>query len=229
MEFGYWGLKGAGEPTRWIGAYLGIQWTEYNPASREEWFGSKKAEVGGAFPNLPYLKDGDFVLTESSAIPVYLAHKANRTDLLGNDAKEQAIVRQIEGVLGDIRQAVMKVLFAPGDKKEELKKALGEGGVVHTKAGLLSKFLGTKEFFLGHVTLADFAYAYLCELVCALSASFDLECSLCSSENLCGLCKRVTSLQGIKELHEKRLEVPFMPPQMLDFHFKTSAEAKKCC
>lgn len=33
--------------------------------------------------NLPYLLDGDKVITETAAILVYVCHKANRADLLG--------------------------------------------------------------------------------------------------------------------------------------------------
>jgi len=35
---------------------------------------------------LPYLIDGDKVISESDAIAVYLCHKANRKDLLGRNA-----------------------------------------------------------------------------------------------------------------------------------------------
>lgn len=38
--------------------------------------------------NLPYIKDGDKYVYESAALYVYLAHKANRLDLLGSTADE---------------------------------------------------------------------------------------------------------------------------------------------
>ena len=221
MEFGYWGIKGAGEVIRLVAAYTGASITEYNPATREEWFGGKKAQIGGDFPNLPYLKDGDFVLTETGAIPLYIALKQNRPDLLGNDAKEQATVRMLEGVIGDIRQAVSKAMWTPGDKKEEFRKLFDQGGSVHTKAGYIAKFLGTKDFLVGHITLADFSFLYVCQTIAAVSASFGLTCPVCAHENIKNLCARLTALPGVKELHEKRLAVPLAPSEMVGFDLKT--------
>ena len=204
-----------------VAAYCGAQLNEYNPGSREEWFGTKKAQVGGDFPNLPYLKDGDFVLTESSAIPVYIALKHNKADLLGNNEAEKGQVRMLEGVIGDIRTNVFKILFAPGEKKEEFKKLFEAGGVVHTKAGYLTKYLGSKPFLVGHVTLADFYLVYITQVVGSLASSLGLACPLCSHENIKALCGKLTSLPGVKEHTEKRAAVPYVPSQMVGFEFKT--------
>lgn len=38
------------------------------------------------FANLPYLLDGDKVISESDAIIVYILHKTGRLDLLGRNA-----------------------------------------------------------------------------------------------------------------------------------------------
>ena len=225
MEFGYWGMKGAGEPIRWLIAYLGLQAKEYNPASREEWFDTKKGSLGLDFPNLPYLVDGDFKITESGAIPVYLIHKAGKTELLGKDFKEQAQVRQLEGVLGDIRQAVSKVFFAPENHAAEFAKATGAGSSVATKLEQLSKFLGTKDFFLGHLTWADIIFAYIAENIWVTAVSLGAECPVCKHENLGKLIKRVHELPGIKERVEKAKVIPFAPPGFLKFNLLTSHDA----
>jgi glutathione S-transferase len=39
--------------------------------------------LGLIFPNLPYVIDGDFKLTESKAIHLYIIKKSGKTDLLG--------------------------------------------------------------------------------------------------------------------------------------------------
>ena len=37
----------------------------------------------GPFPNLPYLRDDDFVISDSLAIARYIAKRASREELLG--------------------------------------------------------------------------------------------------------------------------------------------------
>ena len=50
---------------------------------------------------MPYLLDGDKVISESDAICVYLCHIANRKDLLGRNADEQVALYTALGVLKD--------------------------------------------------------------------------------------------------------------------------------
>ena len=230
MELGYWGIKGVAEPIRWLIAYTGMDVHEYTPASSEEWFGSKKSQVGGPFPNLPYLIDGDFRLTESTAIPYYLIKKSGKTELLGKDIVEESVVRQIEGVIGDIRQNVFKAMFTEGGSaqlKTSITKCFEEGGSTRQKLQLLSKYLGDKEYFLGHVTYADILFTYFAEFVSSIALSNDVECPLCAYKNLCELIKRVRGLNGIKERYEASKQVPFMPPQILSFKMLNSAEIEQ--
>ena len=226
MELGYWGIKGLGEPIRWLIGYLGLAVNEYNPATPDEWFGQKKGALGLDFPNLPYLVDGDFKLTESNAIPFYLANKAGKPELFGKDWKEQVVHKEIEGVLADLRQALWKVLFHPDNHAEEYKKSHAEGTSVHAKLDQLSKFLGTKEFFLGHVTYVDFIFAYLAEISWVTAVSLGHHGHPDKHENLKALAKRVHELAGVKERVEKAQAVPFMPPTMMKFKFLSTAEAK---
>ena len=58
-----------------------------------------------AAANLPYLLDGDKVVCESNAIIVYICHKANRADLLGDNADDQVQVATVSGVLSDLQKA----------------------------------------------------------------------------------------------------------------------------
>jgi glutathione S-transferase len=222
MEFGYWGIKGVAEPIRWLIAYLGLEVKEWNPATPEEW-AARKASTA-PFPNLPFFVDGDFTLTESTAIPVYLIHKAGKTELLGKTTQDQARVRQIEGVLADIRQSFFKVLFTPGDHKESVTKAIAPGSAIATKVEQLAAFLGDRETFLGYLTWADFQFAFLSQIAGAVAHSLGLSCPVSAHANLQALIKRVVALPGVAERYAASKAVPFMPPTMMPFPVHTTAE-----
>jgi glutathione S-transferase len=222
MEFGYWGIKGVAEPIRWLIAHLGLDVKEWNPANPEEW-GARKASTG-PFPNLPFLVDGDFALTESGAIPVYLITKAGKTELLGKTVQDQARVRQIEGVLADIRQTFFKVIFTPGDHKETIGKAIEAGSAIATKIDLIAAFLADREYFLGYLTWADFQFAYLSQIAGAVAHSLGLKCPVAGHANLQALVKRVIALPGVAVRFNASKPVPFMPPTMMPFPVHTTAE-----
>ncbi len=71
------------------------------------------------FPNLPCLVDGDFKMSESGAIPKYVANKSGKTDLLGKNIKDQAKVDEFLGALGDAKSPVGALFW---DKDWEAKK-----------------------------------------------------------------------------------------------------------
>lgn len=87
VELGYWPIKGLGEISRWVLAYTGTPYNEFNGG--EDWQ-DVKPTLGLDFPNLPFLKHGDFNVTESTAIPGYIAQTFGKPELLGNTPKEQA-------------------------------------------------------------------------------------------------------------------------------------------
>jgi glutathione S-transferase len=225
IEFGYWGIKGFGETCRWVLLYLGIPYKEWNPASPEEW--GKKKPSTGAFPNLPYIKDGSFYLSETSAIPQYLINKACKPELLGKNLKDKAALRTIEGVLDDIKAGFMKVIMGKEDRKEALGKTLADGGDTAKKIAQISNFLGTKEFLLGYTTLVDIEFAYLATLLGAMAISLQLACPFGKHANLKQLIGKVLALPGIRERVANTKQVPFMPPQMFPFPLLTAADIEK--
>lgn len=63
--------------------------------------------LGLEFPNLPYLIEGDFKLTESSAIVSYIVEKSGKCELLGKNPEDAGMVGNIIGVLTDTRKELM--------------------------------------------------------------------------------------------------------------------------
>ena len=99
VTLGYWGIRGLAQPSnqiifikylvRFLLEYLEIPYEDKRYTDPAVW-GADKAEFLKTNPlaNIPYLKDGDKVVFESQALGMYLVHKANRKDLLGNSAEE---------------------------------------------------------------------------------------------------------------------------------------------
>lgn len=67
------------------------------------------------FPNLPYLLDGDYKLTESLTIANYIVYKAKKDDLLGNGL-DKFRVDEIKHVLEEVQTNLFEILFKVTDK-----------------------------------------------------------------------------------------------------------------
>ena len=152
IVFGYWGIRGAGQVPRLLLAYTGAVWEDVKYTEREQWFEKDKQELGFQFPNLPYLIEGDFKITESSAITHYIIARSDKRSLLGTDAKQQARIKQVQGVLEDIRTPISGLFW---DKEWEAKLP-GAIQKISPKLDLLSAFVGEKNFVFGELTLVDF-------------------------------------------------------------------------
>ena len=74
---------------RFLLEYTGLQYEDRKYLTPEAWFGGDMAiepQKNHPLVNLPYIKDGDTYIYESSALYVYIAHKAGKPELLGKDA-----------------------------------------------------------------------------------------------------------------------------------------------
>ena len=222
MEFGYWGIKGRAEAIRLLIAYLGLNIKEWNPANPQEW-GARKATLG-PFANLPFIVDGDVIVTESNALPTYLIHKAGKPELLGKNIQDQARVRQIEGVLSDVLDNFFKLMGQGPDFAGAIAKTLEANGAVVAKLGQLSAFLGNQDFLLGYLTWADIRFAYIFRFITALALSLNQPQPFAAWANLQALVARVEGLPGIKERVLASKPIPFFPPNMAPFPIKTQAE-----
>ena len=162
VTLGYWKIRGLGSNIRYQLAYSGQQWNaeEYEQGegpdfSRAEWL-DKKFTLGMDFPNLPYLVDGEFKLTETLAIHKYLAEKYS-PELLGKDLKEKAKVNMVSGVIGDLKGAATRPCYATGEKSD-ITNAMKD------RLPPIIKFMGENKFLVGNdVTFVDF---FFYELLC---------------------------------------------------------------
>jgi len=95
LELGYWGIRGLGHPCRLVLACSGCKFVEKvygrprpGDPTPGDWFG-KKHSLGMAVPNLPYVVDGDIMLSETLAVIRYICE--TRADwLLGEGRAERA-------------------------------------------------------------------------------------------------------------------------------------------
>ena len=115
--------------------------------SRDAWL-DVKPTLGLAFPNLPYLIDGDHSMTETAAIHKYLADKF-KPELLGTTPQERGHVQMLAGIVFDVKWAVTPPCYGSGNKDEINAKAT-------EKLPAIIAFRGDKKFLFENPTWVDF-------------------------------------------------------------------------
>ena len=161
-----------------------------------------------------YLVDGDFIVTESSAIPFYIANKANRIDLLGKDVKDQTRVRQFQGIAADLMNSITKHLGAE-NVKEKATETAKKGGSTYNLAERISKFLGEKDFLVGYLTYADLIIAHYVQFTRNVCLSLEAGDPYADFGNILALCKRVETLP---ELEGFPYNLPHVLEGMMPWH-----------
>ena len=229
MEFGYWPIKGISEPLRWIFLHLGLDVTEWNPQSEEEW--AEKAKTLGPFASLPYLKDGDLIITETtmfpSAIPNYLIEKSGNAWLLGKDNATRAQVRQLDSLLANIRLQLINLIGqAQGtvDHKEVLGTIFAKDGKIYQQLVTISALLGEKDYLFGELTLADLMLVFTARFTGAACYSLLGYSPYADFENIVRLMFRVSELPGIKARLDGAQAAPYLPASQVPFKFLNFGE-----
>jgi len=155
VKLGYWFVRGVGQIPRLLLAYHGVDFDNVAYSDRDKWFNDDKKNIGFSFPNLPYLIDGDYKLTESTAIQRYIINRFGKGELLGKTAQDNARVESFLSIFTEISSAI-KGLFWNKDWEN------AKGAVLEKYQGKLAdleKFVGGKEWALGYLTLIDFVVA----------------------------------------------------------------------
>ncbi len=205
MKLGYWAMRGRGQVLRLLLTYTGLDWEEVTYKEVSQWFGGgDKTKLGLEFPNLPYLINGDFKLTESNAIAKYIIRKSNKKDLLGKNAEDEARIEMVLSLLEDIFNPVFSTFFSPNHQNDKTRLFDNK---VKVKMEELTHYIGNKEFAIGYLTLADFKLAeasyYFEKMYPELLNKFEV---------LFKIRKNVESLPEIKTFYDKGgISKPFLP------------------
>lgn len=153
VTLGYWGFRGRGHTPRLLLAYTGADWEDKVYTDKEVWAKDKK-EAGIIFANLPYIAEGDFKIAETKAVVRYIINRSDKKELLGKDAKEQAVVDALLSLQDEIAQSFYTIIFAKADKKEVTEKI--EGNLKLIQDFIATRGKGT-EFAIGYLTVVDFS------------------------------------------------------------------------
>lgn len=147
-----------------------------------------KPTLGLDFPNIPYLMDGEYKITETLAIHKYLADKY-KPALLGADAAQRGQVTMIQGILTDFKNAITTPCYATGDKA-------AIQATIAAKLPAIVTFLGDKKFLVGESeTYVDFYFYEVIQLAvhCLQPELFTL------FPTVGAYAGRVADLPGLKE------------------------------
>ena len=190
LILGYWGTQGRAHPVRWLLAYHKIDWEDKQYKDRAEWFDKDKPALNTDFPNLPYLKDGDFVITETTAVLQYAALKTGNKDLLGKNTLDAIKAAQLYSFITDAKMA-MRDLVTNKDYEKIRDDYLNEKLTpFFTK---LSKNLGDKEYPVGYLTWADFEVFAFVDVIRRMSQEY-----VAKWPNLEKYWERFSNNEGIK-------------------------------
>lgn len=197
LVLGYWPIRGLAERIRLVLEYTGLQYEQvfYYEHDEDKWFKEDKPKHLEKNPaaNLPYLIDGEKIISESTAIIVHVCHKANRQDLLGRNAEEQVALATVFGVYKDFIPSLSKLAYTPDPNTswEDSLEAFAKGA-----EGYLKKFsglLGEKEYLCGGITWIDFVLADTLQVLNLMNPKI-----LANHANLVKLQERIWSLPELQ-------------------------------
>jgi len=226
LIIGYWkGLRGLFAPIQYLLEVAGLEYElalydfeggAQNPEFKNRWF-EEKNTLGFELPNLPYLIDGDFRLTQSSAILRYLARKAGLLGVADNaSAEEQARLEMIQNHVDELRWYY--VHYGIGSKLIDFKFPEGYPASIPRQLETVAAWLKDKFFLLGdNISYVDFILYETLDV----QKMINPEC-LAKYPNLVAYIDRIESLPAMKKFlaSPERVAWPVLGPIALTWGFK---------
>jgi len=191
---GYWPIRGLAGGVRLLLDYCGVPYTNKCYTDGNEWFEQDKPlhAVKNDFPNLPYLVDGDNIITESSAILHYIPIKAGKRELIGDTDEKFIKVQTAFFAVSDLWQAAVRPCWTKGDYETE-KEASFKSGDIKDKLTHFNSLLENREFVTGFISIADFKLFEAVELLHDMDAA-----KLEAYPNVVAFYKRFLELPQVK-------------------------------
>jgi len=198
IKFGYWNIRGYGQAIRLLLFHLNLPFTSRDYDVKSSDWANEKHSLGLEFPNLPYLFDGDFSLTESRALLKYLARKGG---VEGKTNEEKARAEMLEGIIWDLRKRFVDLCYSP---EASAKKQDYIDGYLLPKLDRMEEHFAKNKFIAGD----DVTYVDLMAFDAFRAQTLVAPDAFKSRPNLLAYLKRVYALNGVKECEEKYASFP---------------------
>lgn len=185
LTLGYCDIQGRAQQIRWLLYFHKVDFDDKFYTEPADWFDKDKLSLKSDFPNIPYIQDGDVVITETVAALQYAALKTGNKDLLGKNQLDAIKISQLYSFTGDVWMAIIEL--AANKDFEKIRDEVLESKIAPALEKV-SKNLGEKEFPLGYLTWADFFLFDVLDLLRRMKPEF-----LSKWENLSKYYERINT------------------------------------
>ena len=125
-EVGCWDVRGLGRHVIYVAEFVHVPYKTKLYAECEDGSGKycfyQKYHLGLHFTNIPYLRKGDFNITETLVIIHYLCEKF-KSELLGETAQDKVIVMMLAHISHQVKIENARLCFTQNEASTVLDKA----------------------------------------------------------------------------------------------------------
>jgi glutathione S-transferase len=183
ITIGYWTIRGLAAPLRMMAMFKGVAFNSQNydcvaksdgSFDTSSWAVNAKPELKAKNPlmNLPYIIDGDKIISQSNACFMHLGRKFN---MLGKDEIEMSCCEQLLCELMDLRNRVIDVVYRTNDI-DAINSFLNGIKVILGKMELWLDMNKNGQFLVGSgVTAPDFHFFELLDQIYCICNHKSLE------------------------------------------------------
>ena len=121
----------------------------------DNWFKDTKPTIALSFPNIPYIKHGNFMISEHQAVMRYVCEQFN-PELLGKTLRDKGMADMTTNVIYDLIKASRGPCYMAPDEATAKKEVLE---ATEKLLPAIVKFLGDKKYLIGeYLTYVDFYF-----------------------------------------------------------------------